>query len=193
MISVLDIGVGNQGSVVNIIEDIGYSCCIINKPEEILNASMLILPGVGHVDSFMNAVDPFREALNHHVLENKKPLLGICLGAHVLGKKSEEGSSECFGWLNFNVEEFDKKVVKTSPNMGWIVHDSGERYYYAHSFYVPFKYEMNFDECDIRDYNGVKFITMFRKNNIFGTQFHPEKSGKSGKKLIKHIILSLNV
>ena len=188
MICVVDYGVGNSGAIVNMIRRAGFQVVTSSDPVTISSAAKLILPGVGAFDF---AVEKLHESglwdvLNELVVSQGKPILGICLGMQLMAKNSEEGECEGFGWVDANVKQFPKQKLKV-PHMGWntVSHqtswlppvDEDERFYFVHSYFV----ECN-DPADVlfATYYGDKFVSGFKKNNIIGLQFHPEKSHKYG-------------
>lgn len=196
MTTIIDYNLGNPKSIKNMLGYLGIDAHISSDPNEIANAERLILPGVGHFQHGMEQLEQLGliEVLNKAVLENKKPILGICLGMQLLTKHSEEGSKDGLGYidaqtLKFNLEDPQLKI----PHMGWnTVHFKKEsnlrneirpnpRYYFVHSYFV----ECNKQEdvlCST-DY-GKEFVSGFEYENIFGLQFHPEKSHKYGMDLL---------
>jgi imidazole glycerol-phosphate synthase subunit HisH len=201
MITIVDYGVGNLNSVANIIQHQGGKCKISSDPDDFVSAEKLILPGVGAFDNGMDSLkfNGHVEALNLAVVENKIPILGICLGMQLMTLKSEEGKLDGLGWVNAEVKKFNFEKVNNLkiPHMGWnslkilrnnplISFSEDElRFYFVHSYYV----EVHNDELAIFNSNyGGEFCSGFQKDNIFGVQFHPEKSHKFGMNLIKNFI-----
>ena len=200
MIGIIDYGMGNVGSLVNMVERIGGYTTIVNGPEDLNNADKLILPGVG---SFDNGIARLKEKnlwelLNYKVLSEKIPILCICLGMQLITKGSEEGKSAGFGWIDGECLRFsfEDQAVKI-PHMGWnnlqIKKDSvilkmipeNPRFYFVHSYYVKCNQQSNI----LATTNYVSdFVSMLGRENIFATQFHPEKSHKYGMGLIKSFI-----
>ena len=193
---------GNINSVLKALKRLGYLAISSSKKEEIDNADILILPGVGHFKRGMeNLIDlDLIEILNKKVIKEKTPILGICLGMQLLTNRSEEGCVDGFGWIKGDTVKFriDKKFK--IPHIGWnnikiekenpIFSEEADQFYFAHSFHVIPKNEENI--LLTTDYGG-KFVSGMQKENILGVQFHPEKSHESGLEIIKKFIDSKNV
>lgn len=193
MIVIVDYGVGNIGSVASMLNKIGAPARIGCTPESLLSADKLILPGVGHFDRAMTELRSrgLLGPLNQAVLEQRKKVLGICLGAQLLGHQSEEGQLPGLGWLPMLVRKFDSAQVRV-PHMGWsqvsplrtdlFGNEPEQRFYFVHSYYM---------ECeDGRDVlatarYGKEFACAVHRDNIYGVQFHPEKSHRFGLKLLE--------
>lgn len=199
-IVILNYEVGNVGSILNMLKKIGANVCISNKKEEIENADKLILPGVGSFDYGIEMLEKsgLKELILEHALVKKKPILGICLGMQMLGLESEEGKLKGLGLIPFKTKKFvfEKKELKI-PHMGWDkvkackkdniftnIYDD-QRYYFVHSYYVECEDEEN--ELMSCIY-GKEFTCAVKKNNIYGVQFHPEKSHKYGMKLLENFV-----
>ena len=199
MIVVVDYGLGNLASVLNMFKKAGVkNVCISNDETVIENASKLLLPGVGSFDAGMNNLEKSNliPILNKKVIEDKIPLLGICLGMQLLTKKSEEGVKPGLGWIDAETVKFNlDPVLKLKvPHMGWnyikvirqnplIEMGSKNRFYFVHSYYVKC-----FDEAQsLATSNfGIDFTCMVNKDNIYGAQFHPEKSLKFGMQVLEN-------
>lgn len=200
MISILNYGMGNIRSVQNALNYIGIESKVINTSKEVLKSEKLILPGVG---SFRLAMNNIRErnlfdALNVAVLEEHKPILGICLGMQLMGEVSyEDGLTKGFGWIKGSIKKFptEKLSIKV-PHVGFntVYFKKGKNklykglgrkadYYYVHSYRIA--YDEYIEVTGWTEY-GEKFIASIEKENIFGTQFHPEKSQSNGLKLLKN-------
>jgi glutamine amidotransferase len=199
----IDYGMGNLRSVEKKLQRMGIESIISGDPLQIAKASKLILPGVGH---FANGVRNLKEkglwdVINERVLKEKTPIMGICLGMQLMCKYSEEGNVEGFGWFNANVKRFrvsDTLRFKV-PHMGWnesIPATSSpftaglsdiESYYFVHAYHVVCDNNSDILGKTIYDY---EFASMIGCENIFGVQFHPEKSHASGDRLFKNFINS---
>ena len=196
MICIIDYGVGNIGSIKNMIKKIGYESIVSSDKEVIQQADKLILSGVG---SFDYAIDKLQELNLFNIIDDevrikRKPILGICLGMQLMTNGSDEGKEKGFGWIDAYVHKFEINNLKV-PHMGWniikIEKNSDlshnlyyeNRFYFVHSYYVQCKNKE--DILFTTDY-GVDFVSGFVKDNIFGVQFHPEKSHKFGKKLLEN-------
>jgi glutamine amidotransferase len=201
LITIVDYGMGNLFSVKKKIEELGLDVIISSNPEDILMADKLILPGVGHFGKAMKNIMDLNlfDALNEAVLINKTPILGICLGMQLMTKKSAEGHCEGLGWfdaevVHFNVEDTLRYKV---PHTGWNqisikkesklmnnIPDLAE-FYFVHSFHL--KATIAIDVLNETDYEYL-FPSAIEKDNIFGVQYHPEKSHDFGKLLLKNFV-----
>jgi glutamine amidotransferase len=197
MIIIVDYGVGNLTSIQNMFKRLSISACCSNNPEAIAAAQSLLLPGVGHFDSCLRG---FNNSGLRPIIEQKAaegcPILGICVGAQMMTRGSEEGQEPGLGWVGADTVRFDfaEKDLPV-PHMGWneleVCNPSplwsdlpGEpRFYFAHSYHFRFD-----DAADVtgQAYYGHSFPCAFRKNNIFGVQFHPEKSHIFGMKVLQN-------
>lgn len=200
-ISILDYKMGNIASVKRKVENLGYSCDLISSSEQILNANRIILPGVGHFKKAMtylkdNGLDI---SLNHAVLEKKTPILGICLGMQLMCSYSEEGNAEGLGWFNAKVIRFkiNDQLRFRTPHIGWknvrfnnsndlnkSISEDNE-FYFVHEYCVK---EAKQEFVLSQTIHETPFISGLCRDNIFGVQFHPEKSHKIGDILIKNFL-----
>ena len=198
MMGIIDYGVGNLGSLVNILKRIGVRAFVSRSTDELAGASHLILPGVGRFDHGITKLRQLglHETLKKLVLDEKKPLLGICLGMQLLCNYSEEGDQPGLGWIDATVTKFVAPADNTGlriPHMGWnsvsfrpdsvLFQDPfpEERFYFTHSYKVACKRPS--DVVGTTRY-GDEFVSVFNSGNVFGVQFHPEKSLKNGMKLL---------
>lgn len=198
MIIILEYGIGNIASIANMLKKIGVPAKISGDPELVQQAEKLILPGVGHFDHCMNELRkaPFFNTLEKKVLEEKTPVLGVCVGHQMLFDKSEEGNAAGLGWIPGNVIKFKPEEMPAGykiPHMAWTdVQPSNSaalftgieepRFYFVHSYYTL---------CDPQYVQataqyGPTFVASVNKENIYGVQFHPEKSHKFGMKVYEN-------
>ncbi|MBN8543776.1 MAG: imidazole glycerol phosphate synthase subunit HisH [Alphaproteobacteria bacterium] len=196
MIVIVNYGVGNLSSVHNMLRKAGADVMVSDKPSDILAADKLLLPGVGHFDYGMKMLNEsgLRDALDHFALELKKPVLGICLGAQILGKGSEEGTAAGLGWIDMQCKRIPAAEGLRVPHMGWnkiavkqqaplFTHATPDaRYYFVHSYYMNCA-----NDADIAAtaQHGITFTCAVQRGNIYGTQFHPEKSLRHGLAIMK--------
>jgi imidazole glycerol-phosphate synthase subunit HisH len=201
MIVIVDYGMGNTGSIKKKLNLLGAGSIVSSSHKDIQNADKLILPGVGH---FSKAVENIRSLglwnlLNECVLTNKTPVLGICLGMQLMALSSEEGDAEGFGWFNAYVRKF--RISDTSrfkvPHMGWnqvkICKESGlmkgldnfSNFYFVHSYHIQCNERQ--DVLNETEYETV-FVSAVERDNIFGVQYHPEKSHDAGNIILKNFI-----
>lgn len=201
MISVLDYGAGNVGSVIRMIERAGGVAQRISSPDEVLVARKLLIPGVGAFDYGMAklASRELLPALNVVAREERIPILGICLGMQLMCRSSEEGTLPGLGWIDAEVRYFT--VSENSrlrvPHMGWntlaivrenpLVCSDGEekRFYFVHSYKVSCNDPA--DPIALTNY-GEDFVSAFQRQNILGVQFHPEKSHRFGMALMRRFV-----
>lgn len=196
MIAIIDYGIGNLHSVLNAFKSIGKEAVITSNPEVILSADKVVLPGVG---AFGDAIETFRargfESVIHKVVENGTPLLGICVGMQMLFDVSYEyGVHKGLGLLTGQIKKFEDSHLKV-PQIGWntldVVKDcpllkgvkNGAHVYFVHSYRLSAA-----DQEDIVAFTeyGVRYGALVQKGNIYGAQFHPEKSGEVGLQILKN-------
>lgn len=201
MIAIIDYGLGNLGSIKNMLRKIGYDSIITKDKEEISNAEKLILPGVGAFDTGMqNLIDlELIDVINQKVKQNKTPILGICLGAQLMCNKSEEGKQHGLGWFDAEVvsfkSRFDEGKELPVPNMGWIdvkVQKQNKlienlpdnpRFYFVHSYFILTQKK---EDILLTSQYGINYTSALQRENLFAVQFHPEKSHKYGFQLLKN-------
>ena len=201
MIVIIDYGLGNLNSIRNQLKRLKSDVLISGRKEDINKASKLILPGVGHFRKGMNNIreSGLLNILNEKVLIEKTPILGICLGMQLFADFSEEGNVAGLGWIPGKVVKFsfegDQKWKV--PHMGWnsiqpvrrnnLIDgiDPASLYYFVHSYFYVCS-----DEADILSYSsyGINFVSAVNRGNIFGTQFHPEKSHAWGIRFLNNFI-----
>jgi glutamine amidotransferase len=197
VIAIVHYGLGNVGAIANIYKKLGIAATLATSAGELNAASRIILPGVGAFDWAMGRLNDsgMREALEHAVQVDKKPLLGICVGMQMLAHRSDEGKLAGLGWIEGEVKRFDVASVTQLPHMGWndvapsevnglfTELSSGARFYFLHSYYFRTASEQHV--LAVTDYNGP-FASSVRAANVYGVQFHPEKSHQWGVKLLKN-------
>lgn len=198
MISIINYGLGNLGSIKNMFNYLDIESEIVNDIKKIKKAKKIILPGVGAFDAAINKInkiDGLEDILNEKALNEKVPILGICLGMHLLTNKSEEGILKGFGWIDAETFRFNKSKSIKVPHMGWNSVDlnyssdltkdmlNESKFYFVHSYYVKVK-EINREILTTK--HGISFSSAIQKENIFGVQFHPEKSHKYGMKILEN-------
>ena len=200
MITLVDYGLGNIQAFVNIYKRLNIPVTVAGTVDELAKATKIILPGVGAFDWAMTRLTEsgLRDCLDDLVLIKKRPVLGICVGMQMMAGKSDEGDLEGLGWIDAEVKKFDETAFtqKTHlPHMGWndVIPQSTDclfaglvnepRFYFLHSYYfLPKKIE---ETLAVTNYNG-QFTSAVRSENIFGVQFHPEKSHQWGIQLLKN-------
>ena len=196
MIIIIDLNLGNVGSIFNMFEKIGVSSKISNRENDILKAAKLILPGVGAFDSGIEKIkkNNLINSIENKVLDKSTPILGICLGMQMMLESSEEGKKKGLGWIKGKVTKFTDHNLKI-PHMGWnqvrktknnkltnnLLSDS--RFYFVHSYFANLKDKKN---QILQTEYGENFTSAFNLKNIYGVQFHPEKSHKFGMKLLEN-------
>ncbi|WP_428225050.1 imidazole glycerol phosphate synthase subunit HisH [Flavobacterium sp.] len=189
-IAIIDYGAGNVQSVLFALERLGYKGFLTSNEEEILSADKVIFPGVGEAGSAMKMIR--EQGLDKVILQLKQPVLGICLGMQLLCKATEEGNTTGLGIFDIAIKKFSTKVKV--PQMGWnTIYNlktplfeniqENEYVYLVHSYYAPFNpYSIattNYQEA---------YSTAIQKDNFYGVQFHPEKSGSIGEKILYNFL-----
>ncbi len=197
-VSLVNYGLGNIHAFANIYRRLGIDVAIVEDSTGIAAADRLVLPGVGAFDWAMNRLDAsgIRDALDEAVLGRRVPVIGVCVGMQMMAKTSDEGRLPGLGWIDAHVARFDHAETHRYPlpHMGWndvqprsgacLFHGiEAPRYYFLHSYHVvPARDE---DVLASADY-GAPFTAAVRKDNIIGTQFHPEKSHQWGIDLLRN-------
>jgi len=202
MIVVVDYGMGNLGSIVNMIKKVGGETIVSGGPYDIERADKLVLPGVGSFDSGMAKLHErgYVELLTRKVVSDRISILGICLGMQLFTRRSEEGAAPGLGWIDAETVRFrfDAGMPRIKiPHMGWNSvtvtqphplfpdRQKERRFYFVHSYHVCC--------CDPTNVlattqYGLEFTSALMKDNIVGTQFHPEKSHRYGMELMQHFV-----
>tara|TARA_B110000908_G_C10197421_1_gene423650 strand:+ start:460 stop:1074 length:615 start_codon:yes stop_codon:yes gene_type:complete len=200
MITLIDYGVGNIFAFQNVYKRLDIPTKIAKKQEDLLDAKKLILPGVGSFDYAMEQLNAsgMREKLDELVLVKKIPVIGICVGMQIMGNRSDEGKLDGLKWIDSEILKFDESLIEQRtklPHMGWndvapvrnqplfIGLEKKAIFYFLHSFY--FKCNNPTDTIAVSDY-GLSFSSAVNKDNIYGIQFHPEKSHQYGEKLLQN-------
>ncbi|NCI49079.1 imidazole glycerol phosphate synthase subunit HisH [Sediminibacterium roseum] len=201
-IVIIDYGVGNTYSVANAIQHLGYKNLRISDEEKVIReADALILPGVGAFEACMSNLQDRNivEILNEEVLSKKKPILGICVGMQLLATASEEmGIHEGLNWIEGRVKKLELPSELAVPHVGWNdvmnneeklfgLNQQNANFYFDHSFYFDCEEKYVAAYCDY----GIKVTAAVKKENIFGVQFHPEKSQTNGLKLFRSFFNSI--
>lgn len=189
-IVIINYGAGNIQSILFAIERLGYTAVLTNNPDEIQRADKVIFPGVGEASYAMQKLK--ESGLDGLIPTLKQPVLGICLGMQLMCQHSEEGNTEGLGIFDANVIRFSNNVKV--PQMGWNqiynlksplfegINDN-EYMYLVHSYYVP-----NCSEAIANTNYDVEYASALQKNNFYGTQFHPEKSGDVGEQILANFL-----
>ena len=200
MIAIIDYGVGNIKAFTNIYKQLNVPTKNVRSIDDLDDVSKLILPGVGSFDYAMERLENsgMREKLDELVLKDKVPLLGVCVGMQMLADSSDEGELRGLSWINGAVKQINTENLEFNtrlPHMGWndvIVNNESElfkglendsRFYFLHSYFFEVAHVSN--AIASTDY-GTKFTCAVKRDNIFGVQFHPEKSHEYGIKLLKN-------
>lgn len=203
MITIINYGSGNIRAIGNIYDKLKIPYLIAHKPEEVVGAEKILLPGVGAFDETISKLDEsrFRSVLDHEVLNNKVPVLGICVGMQILAEESEEGNLPGLGWIKGKVKKIDASLLNHRPklpHLGWNSVETVKNsrlfdgvdqklgFYFLHSYYFEC-----INETDVMSkcFYGQSFTSSVNHNNIFGVQFHPEKSHHNGVRLLHNFAL----
>ena len=199
MIVIINYGLGNLVSIQNMLKKIGVRSVITSDIATSKEASKLILPGVGSFDAGMKNLKELNliNTLRIKILEEKTPVLGICLGMQLMCQKSDEGTEPGLGWFNAELVRFNQAEGLKVPHMNWadtrslpsskIFNNMFEdpRFYYVHSYHIK---DTPADSTLYGKYNGFEFVSGLERDNMAGVQFHPEKSHRYGMKLLQNFI-----
>ena len=201
LVGLPNLSIGNFASVLRMVQKVGGSARLLDSPADVLNADRIILAGVGAFDRGMASLRDrgWVDVLNEAVLEGRIPVLGICLGMQLMCNASEEGRLAGLGWIDADVKRFDVAgdAQLKIPHMGWnsvricqpnhlIATDDREpRFYFVHSYYAVCR-----NDADVlaTAHHGRDFTAAFGHGNIYGVQFHPEKSHRFGMALMKNFL-----
>ena len=191
-IGIVNYGAGNIFSLTAALDRLDVSYGFINTPEDFEQYDRYIIPGVGHAGAAM--VKLTASGLIPHIKALKKPVLGICVGMQLLTEFSEEGNSDLTGIMPIKTLHFDEKSKLKIPHTGWnriSFHSDNQlftnieqdaHFYFVHSYFIEFNSKFTSASADY----GIKFSASIQKDNFFGVQFHPEKSGLAGEQLLKN-------
>ncbi len=202
-IGIINYGSGNLSAFVNVFKSLNQEIAIITNSHELESCSHIIMPGVSAWDTTMRSVDKFRDTLINCVITHKKPFLGVCVGMQILSSFSEEGTTEGLNWINGKVKKIPTEHIANSdiyigpklPHMGWNSIDINKEsvlfenidievgFYFLHSYY--FECENITDILATTQY-GETFASAVCHENVYGIQFHPEKSHHNGISLLKN-------
>ena len=195
MIAIVDYGMGNLGSIRNMLRRIGVASTVTGDADEIASAPKILLPGVGRFDAAMREIEArgLRDVLDRKALVDRVPTLGICLGMQLITRGSEEGDVAGLGWIDGSAHRFPPDGSLKVPHMGWNEVTMGRssaltarlprdaRFYFVHSYYVTT--DRPYETVLTSEY-GVTFTAALEAENIYGAQFHPEKSHRFGMQLL---------
>lgn len=201
MLTIVNNGTGNLDAFVNIYERNNIHINIANSANELSDANKLILPGVSSFDKSMDSLNKsgMRNCLDYLVIEKEVPILGVCVGLQIMANSSDEGKETGLGWIdarvekiNFKNKNFKSKDFLPVPHLGWnkvLLKKESSLFDGINDFYFYFlhSYSINYLERSLtltETFYGKNFISSIHFNNIYGVQFHPEKSHKSGEKLL---------
>lgn len=198
MITIVDYGMGNLGSIRSMLKKIGFASEIVSDPGRIAGAAKLILPGVGAFDAGMENLEcsGLIPVLGERVLRARVPILGICLGMQLMTHRSSEGTRTGLGWIDAEALRFEPTDARLKvPHMGWnrvrpvreapLVETLPDepRFYFVHSYYIRCRRP---EDVLLTTTYGESFHSGFHRDNVWGVQFHPEKSHKFGMHLLRN-------
>tara|TARA_B100001057_G_scaffold107645_1_gene105266 strand:- start:101 stop:709 length:609 start_codon:yes stop_codon:yes gene_type:complete len=198
MIHIVDYGMGNLGSMMNMFKRVGTDVTVESNPSLLASAEKLILPGVGSFDAAMTRINQsvgLRDLLERKANMEKIPILGVCLGMQLLTNSSEEGKLPGLGWIKAKTLCFPYKDGLKVPHMGWNTASPVKkspltvdvcqepRYYFVHSFRVHAEVP---EQSIMKTNYGGEFDSAIAKENIYGVQFHPEKSHRFGMQILRN-------
>lgn len=199
---IIDYGIGNSNSIKHALFSLGFSAIHTSKIRDIENADHIILPGVGHFRTAMHSIfqNNIAECLQQAVIHDKKPILGICLGMQLMTQSSEEGDTMGFGWIQAKTKRIapKNKVKYKVPHVGWNIispdptslllrgiHPMDDPFYFCHSYAIETAIGPSVMSSVQYDRS---YVALFEMDNIFGVQFHPEKSQECGLQLLQNFL-----
>lgn len=200
MITIINYGLGNISAFANVYKRLNIPVTIATRSQELKDARKIILPGVGAFDHAMTLLQQsgMRETLDELVLDKKIPVIGICVGMQILAKSSDEGVLPGLGWIDGAVKKFDASLIKHKtrlPHMGWntinpinnnvlfALLPEDPRFYFLHSYYFHCHNKLN---VIANTQYGIEYASAVHSENIYGVQFHPEKSHENGIQVLNN-------
>ena len=199
MIAIIDYGCGNTYAFINAFKRLNMPAIVAKNVDELESANKIVLPGVGSFDYVMQSFNSsgLRRVVEKKVIEDNISVLGVCAGMQIFAEESDEGNEKGLGWVKGKIRLFDTRNIKHEtklPHMGWntimpkksLLFDKindESRFYFVHSYY--FDNSKNEDMISTTNYGGI-FTSSVNKNNIYGVQFHPEKSHQNGLQILKN-------
>jgi glutamine amidotransferase len=204
MIGIINYGSGNLSAFINVFKSLEKKSIIINEPEDLICCSHILMPGVSAWDTTMHSVNRFKDVLREYVINKKKPFLGVCVGMQILASSSEEGTLDGLDWIEGYVRKLpidrmplcNNNLGPKLPHMGWnfITAEANcplmsrlpenSEFYFLHSYFFDATKNENIKVTT--NHIGFKFPVVIQNENIFGVQFHPEKSHINGKILLEN-------
>lgn len=200
MITIIDYGLGNIRAFLNVYERLNIPAKVAHKADDLKNSEKIILPGVGAFDYAISQLNAsgMRDELEKQVLIYKVPVIGICVGMQILAKSSDEGILPGLGWIDGEIKKFDAAKIRYKtrlPHMGWnsinpinnnrllANFNNSSRFYFLHSYFFV---AQNLKDVISKTEYGITFASAVNKDNVYGIQFHPEKSHSNGIQLLNN-------